>query len=145
MINSIYLPPLHDRMGDLPLMAEKFLAEEAAKLGRPLSGFSPEFLDFLKGYSFPSNVQELRTVVAAAAANAEGPVVTLESLPPYIRDTIRREKAVPREGFKPRKLDQVVREYVHRTIEHFGQRRDAAAEALGITREEMDRLSEETD
>jgi DNA-binding NtrC family response regulator len=143
MINSIYLPPLRDRMGDLPLMAEKFLAEEAAKLGKVLSGFSPEFLEFLKDYSFPSNVQELRTIVAAAAANSDGSVVSLESLPSYIRETIRREKTAPREGFRPRRLDEVIREHVHRTLEHFGQQRDATAEALGISREEMDHLADD--
>ena len=97
MINSLYVPPLRERLADLPLMAEKFLAEEARKLGRTITGFSGEFLAFLKDYSFPGNVQELRTIVAAAAANAEGGLVTLDSLPSYIRETIEQEKAAPRE------------------------------------------------
>jgi DNA-binding NtrC family response regulator len=124
-------------------MAEKFLAEEARKLGRTITGFSGEFLAFLKDYSFPGNVQELRTIVAAAAANAEGGLVTLDSLPSYIRETIEQEKAAPREGFKPRKLDEVIREHLQRTLDHFGQRRDLAAEELGIPREELDRLTDE--
>ncbi|MFH1219925.1 MAG: sigma-54 dependent transcriptional regulator [Candidatus Eisenbacteria bacterium] len=143
MINSLWVPPLRERMGDLPLMAEKFLTEEAHKLGKPLTGFAPEFLEFLKDYSFPNNVQELRTVVAAAAANAAGGPVTLEALPPYTRETIEREKAAPREGFKPRRLDEVMKEYAQKTLEHFGSRRDVAAQALGISREELDRLTEE--
>ncbi len=143
MINSLWIPPLRERMEDLPLMAEKFLAEEAQKLGRTLKGFSPEFPEFLKDYSFPGNVQELRTIVAAAAANTEGGLVTLDSLPPYIRETIEKEKTAPREGFKPRKLEEVVREHVQKTFEHFGSRKDVAADALGISREELDRLTEE--
>jgi len=143
MINSLWLPPLRERMGDLPLMAEKFLSEEAQKLGRPLKGFAPEFLEFLKDYSFPSNVQELRTIVAAAAANSEGDLVSLDSLPSYIRETIEREKAAPREDFKPRKLEEIMREYAERTLSHFAGRKDVAAQELGITREELDRLTEQ--
>jgi DNA-binding NtrC family response regulator len=146
MINSLWVPPLRERIGDLPLIANLFLAQEARGLGRTIAGFSSEFLDFIKDYSFPGNVQELRTVVASAAANAEGGLVTLESLPSYIRETIEKEKAAPREGFRPRRLDEVAREYAQKTLEHFGRRKDPAAEALGISREELDRLTEdETD
>ena len=144
MINSLWVPPLRERMGDLPLMAEKFLAEEAAQ-ARPdhHRASRPSSWSSSRTTSFPGNVQELRTIVAAAAANAEGRLVTLDSLPSYIRETIEKEKTAPREGFKPRKLDEVIREYVQRTLEHFGQRRDEAAEALGISREEVDRLADE--
>jgi DNA-binding NtrC family response regulator len=81
--------------------------------------------------------------VAAAVANAEGGQVALDSLPAYIRETIEKEKAAPRDGFKPRKLDQVIREYVQKTLEHFGARRDVAAQELGITLEELDRWTED--
>jgi DNA-binding NtrC family response regulator len=143
MINSLWAPALRDRIGDLPLLAEKFLAEEALKLGRTITAFSGDFLEFLKDYSFPGNVQELRTIVAAAAANTEGGQVALDSLPDFIRETIDKEKAAPREGFKPRKLDQVIREYVQKTLEHFGSRRDVAAQELGVSLEELDRLTED--
>jgi DNA-binding NtrC family response regulator len=143
MINSLYLPPLRERLADMPALAEKFLAEEARKLGRGIGGFSGEFFDFLKDYSFPGNLQELRTIVAAAAANTESGLVSLDSLPTYIRETIRQEKASPREGFRPGPLSEVVREYVQKSLEHFGHRRDVAAEALGISREEIDRLTDE--
>jgi DNA-binding NtrC family response regulator len=143
MINSLYVPPLRERLDDLPLMAERFLAEEARKLGRNLTGFAADFLGFLKNYSFPGNIQELRTIVAAAAANAEGGLVTLDSLPSYIRETIEQEKAAPREGFRVRRLDEVVREHVRRTLDYLGQRRDLAAEELGVPPEELDRLTDE--
>ncbi|MFZ1946033.1 MAG: sigma-54 dependent transcriptional regulator [bacterium] len=146
MINSLWVPPLRERVADLPLIADKFLKLEAAHLGRAITGFTPEFLDFLKDYSFPGNVQELRTIVAAAAANTGSGLVALESLPSYIRETIEKEKAAPREGFKPRGLEEVIREYVQRVLEHFDRRREPAAEALGISRDELDRLAEdETD
>jgi DNA-binding NtrC family response regulator len=143
MINSLWVPPLRDRIGDLPLIADKFLAIEAKQLGRAIIGFTPEFLDFLKDYSFPGNVQELRTIIAAAAANTGGGLVALESLPSYIRETIEKEKAAPREGFKPRRLEEVVREYVQKALEHFDRRKEPTADALGISREELDRLTEE--
>jgi DNA-binding NtrC family response regulator len=71
MINSIYVPPLRDRMDDLPVLAEKLLEEESEKAGRTFKGVSDDFFEYLGDYSFPSNVMELRTMIAGAVANEE--------------------------------------------------------------------------
>ncbi|MCK4236779.1 MAG: hypothetical protein KAX38_06645, partial [Candidatus Krumholzibacteria bacterium] len=106
-----------------------------------IKGFSDEFLEFLKSYSFPDNVQELRTIVAGAVAGTETGFITIDSLPLYIRDRIEPEKAALAEAFLPRRLDDVIKEHVMRTLEHFGQDREAAVKRLGISLEEIERIA----
>jgi DNA-binding NtrC family response regulator len=140
MVNSIRMPPLRDRRGDLALLAEALLKEESKRVGREINGLSDDFMESLKDYSFPTNVQELRAIIAGAIANTEGDVVTAESLPLYIQDIVKMERAGVEVGFTPRRLDDVMREHVRKTLEHFDQRKDIAAEQLGVTPEELDRL-----
>jgi DNA-binding NtrC family response regulator len=85
-VHSLHLPPLRERAGDIPLLAERFLREEARRVQSPVQGFTPEALDLLQRHSFPDNVQELRSLVVAALVQAEGPLVTPEVLPAIVRE-----------------------------------------------------------
>jgi DNA-binding NtrC family response regulator len=137
MINSIRIPPLRERPGDIPLLAALFLAEEVKRAGKTIEGFSEDCLDILRRYSYPDNVQELRTIVAGAVAREETDTITVDSLPSYVRERIEHPGE---EMFYPRKLAEVVREHVRLTLAYFGQQREATAEVLGITPAELDRL-----
>ena len=141
MINSIHMPALRDRMGDLPILVEKLLAEESAKAGRVFKGVAEDVLDYLNGYTFPNNVMELRTIIAGAVANEDGDSLTVESLPPSIRQLVEMEKTGLEEAFVPRTLDAVLKEHVIKTLEHFSNRKDLAARELGITLEELERIA----
>jgi DNA-binding NtrC family response regulator len=140
MVNSIRMPPLRDRGGDLSLLADALLKEESQRAGREIKGFSGDFIDSLKDYSFPTNVQELRAIIAGAVANTEGEMVAAESLPLHIQDIIKQERTGVAVGFTPRKLDEVIKEHVVKTLEYFGHRKDVAAEELGIAPEDLERL-----
>lgn len=137
MINSIRIPPLRERPGDIPLLADLFLKEESERVGKQISGFSEDCMDLLRTYSYPDNVQELITIVAGAIAKEETDTITANSLPSYIRERIERPGE---EMFHPAKLSEVVREHVRLTLAYFGQQRETAAEVLGITPAELDRL-----
>jgi len=84
MVNSIRIPSLRERVDDIPLLAKHFLKKESKTTGKKITGFAGKFLECLKGYSFPDNVQELRTIVAGAVANAKTNIITEDYLPPYI-------------------------------------------------------------
>jgi DNA-binding NtrC family response regulator len=148
MVNSIRIPPLRDRRNDIPLLAELFLKEEAEKTGKEITGFSGKFIRLLQNYSFPDNVQELRTIIAGAVANAQHEVISDGSLPSYIRKKIvpaaAPEPSAAREEepavFEPCRIDEVVRQHVKKTLEHFDDDRERAAEALGVSTDELDRL-----
>jgi two-component system response regulator HydG len=139
MVNSIQIPPLRERPEDIPLLAGHFLGEEVKKTGSKIVGFSDEFLEMLKDYTFPTNVQELRTIVALAVANEESDRITVDSLSTNIRERISPAVVVEGLPFMPRKLAEVIREHVIRTLEHFGGDRETAATELGISLDELER------
>jgi DNA-binding NtrC family response regulator len=141
MINSIRIPPLRERPGDIPILAEVFLKEESEKAGKIITGFSRDCMELLASYQFPDNVQELLTIVAGAVANADTDAITVESLPLFIRERI--EQGAGAETFMPKRLDEIVREHVRLTLAYFGQQKEAAAEVLGITPGEIDRITAE--
>lgn len=67
----IHIPPLRERVEDIPLLAERFLQNYLQEHERDLDGFAPDVLDMLKGYPWPGNVRELQNAVRRAAALAE--------------------------------------------------------------------------
>ncbi len=139
MVNSIQIPPLRERSGDIPLLAEQFLSEERDKTGKMIVGFSDDFLELLQSYSFPANIQELRTIIQLAVANEESDRITVDSLSATIRERISPAAVVEGLPFMPRKLEEVIREHVARTLEFFGGDYEKAADELGISLDEMER------
>ncbi len=81
---KIDLPPLRERVGDIPLLAERMLAEFSGELNKQLVGFSAEAMDALRRYPFPGNVRELRNAVERAAVLSRSPTIQLGDLPQTI-------------------------------------------------------------
>jgi len=73
------LPPLRDRLDDLPALAQHFLARSAKERGEAPRTLSEEALALLARHDWPGNVRELENVVAAAAIFAEGPVIGVDA------------------------------------------------------------------
>jgi len=59
-INSLKIPPIRERIDDVPLLAEYFLKKECKNLGKKISGFTAECMTTLKNFSYPNNVQAQR-------------------------------------------------------------------------------------
>ncbi len=81
---KIELPPLRDRLTDVPELARHFLEKHAADLGKQIVGFTPEALDALRRYRFPGNVRELANIVERAAVLTRGQTITLDDLPTHV-------------------------------------------------------------
>ena len=64
---TVHLPPLRERVPDVALLAEHFLAEAAREFGRRFQGIAPETIGLLERYQWPGNVRELRAVISRAA------------------------------------------------------------------------------
>jgi two-component system nitrogen regulation response regulator GlnG len=76
---TLGIPPLRERLGDIPLLADHFLAKYEAELGERT--LSREALASLMGYSWPGNVRELENVIQRAMVMATGGVILPEHLP----------------------------------------------------------------
>jgi DNA-binding NtrC family response regulator len=68
--HRIRIPPLRERLGDLPLLVERFIASAAAELGKKPPLAPPELYPLLRSYSFPGNVRELQSMVFEAVNEA---------------------------------------------------------------------------
>ncbi len=78
---EVFLPPLRERLEDLPLLCEHFLDQLSQKLGKPLESLPSATLAVLKSHAWPGNVRELRNVLERAAVVAPGSLIMPEHLP----------------------------------------------------------------
>lgn len=81
---KIDLPPLRDRPGDLPALAEHFLRMHAKEAGKAVTGFSDDAMAALCRYTFPGNVRELANIVERAVVLSSRPTITHEALPAHV-------------------------------------------------------------
>jgi len=79
---AIRLPPLRERMDDLPLIAVHLLEKHAAKMKRPVPHFSQPAVEAMLSYDWPGNVRELENVIQRALALTSSAEIGLEALPP---------------------------------------------------------------
>ena len=84
---ELTLPPLRERLDDLPVLAQAILARLAGP-GSPSAALGPGVLDALRAYSFPGNVRELENVLERALAFADGGVIEAGDLSLKARSTV---------------------------------------------------------
>jgi DNA-binding NtrC family response regulator len=137
MVNPVRIPPLRERPEDIPLLASHFLDQEVRRTGRRVEGFDDDFLELLKGYPFPDNMQELRNIIAMAVVNEESERITLDSLSSYVRGRIAPELHAAEVH---RTMRDVMRDHAALTLQQCSGDRKGAADVLGIPREELDDL-----
>lgn len=104
---SITLPPLRERIEDIPFLAEYFLLRARAKVNKKVDSIAPQALALLKNYSWPGNLRELENIIERAVVLTSSSVVEAEHLPLHVQDVVSFK---PQMGFMPSKA---------RAIEHF--------------------------
>jgi DNA-binding NtrC family response regulator len=126
---EIRLPPLRDRLEDIPVLAEHFLRIHRERYRRPLLGFTPEALEALRHHLWPGNVRELDHVIERAVLMSTGNVVTAFDLAleatPDARLSARLEEM---------SLEDAERLLIKKALARFEGNANRAAEALGLSR-----------
>jgi two-component system nitrogen regulation response regulator GlnG len=84
-VYTLRLPPLRERLDDLPLLTDHFLRRFNAELGKEVRGAAPEALGLLRQWPWPGNVRELQSVLKQALLQAAGPVLLPDFLPAALR------------------------------------------------------------
>lgn len=135
---SIDLPPLRERVSDIPALADHFLKLQAAELGKQLTGFSPEAMSALKSYRYPGNIRELQNLVERAAVLSRRPTIGAEDLPgpvtaPAVSAAVEEDSA-----WAPVPLEDALREpekrIILKALRANQWNRQKTAEQLGINR-----------
>jgi DNA-binding NtrC family response regulator len=124
---EIRLPPLRDRIEDIPLLAEYFLGKQAKRYGREIEGFSPTALAALREHTWPGNVRELQHSVERSVLMARGSRIEASDLGLRRRD----DGSVLIEELT---LDEAERLMIEKALERHQGNVSKAAEALGLSR-----------
>jgi DNA-binding NtrC family response regulator len=128
---TVDLPPLRDRAGDIPLLAEQFLRSYNTEHRRQVVDFTTGAMSRMKRYPWPGNVRELENAVERAVILSRQRYVTVEDLPPPVASC--GEPSAGGDGLKA-SLAAPERELIERALSlHRGRRKDAA-QSLGISR-----------
>jgi two-component system response regulator PilR (NtrC family) len=81
---QLQLPPLRERMEDLPLLVHHFVEKYARELGKPVRGVVDEAMALLRAHAWPGNVRELENGIERAVALSRGEWIEAEALPPLL-------------------------------------------------------------
>ena len=81
---NVPLPPLRERIEDVPLLAHHFLRRYADRLGKRVRAIAPDAVELLCSYRWPGNVRELENAIERAVVLCRGDAVTAGDLPPAV-------------------------------------------------------------
>ena len=134
----IVVPPLRERIQDVPLLVEHFIRRDNRRFHKRIEGLSPEALAALNAYRWPGNVRELENVIERCVVLAEGPVVHLNDLPldvslPQQATKVRAAEALPLNEA----TDQFEQQIVLRVLERVGWNLTEAGRILEIHRNSL--------
>jgi transcriptional regulator with GAF, ATPase, and Fis domain len=130
----LVLPPLRERLEDLPVLADFFLKRYGAKNRRGVITLAPEALQAFRRYSWPGNIRELENVIERGVIVCQGNVLTREDLPAALQ--LQGEWLAAGGEGEPG-LPELERQLISRTLERVAGQRRQAAEILGISLDEL--------
>jgi DNA-binding NtrC family response regulator len=136
---ALHVPPLRERREDVPLLAEHFLREYAARADRQIVGFSPQAMEVLLAHPWAGNVRELENVVERAVALAPGSTVEVGDLPEKLVGQPKPGPASAQRRGRPT-LEEMTSEYVLRVLEQVKGNKSEAARILGVPRRTLYRM-----
>ncbi len=126
------MPPLRDRLEDIPLLVETFISEFNARNGKSVKALAPEAIRLLQRYSWPGNVRELRNVIERAVILSPGEFVETAHLPGDLSGP--PPPSIQAVGLTPgMTVDEAERRLIELTLAHTRDNKTRAAEILGVT------------
>ena len=129
----IFLPPLRDREGDIPLLSETLFQKMRLKSGKAIAGISKETMEILVNHTWPGNVRELKGAFEYAFVTCHEEIIQ----PCHLPETILRPKAT-HQAAAPKKsafnLQAIQKQELLEILERTGGNQSKAAEILGVSR-----------
>jgi DNA-binding NtrC family response regulator len=129
---ELHLPPLIERDGDIPLLANYFLKQKSRAMKKKIGAFEREAMNLLCQYSWPGNVRELENIIERAVALENGSVIVAADLPDYIRN-----QSIETYRFRPSEiptLEEQEKRYIQWVLEKSEGNKTRAARIMGIDR-----------
>lgn len=137
----IHLPPLRERIGDVPLLVDHFVRRFAERNGKAIQGVSPEAMDLLSNHAWPGNVRELENTIERAVVLCRGARIVEADLPDPLQ-----ARAVPSRVLQfpiGTPLREIERRAILETLREAGGDKALAAHLLGVATRTIYRRLEE--
>ena len=122
---TIYVPPLRERRGDIPILANYFVQKFARQMNKPILKISDEAMEILLNHSWPGNVRELENAIERAMVVGKPPEIKPSDLPFHL------EKV---NSFETDSLEEVEKNHIQRVLKKYDWNISKAATALNIDR-----------
>ena len=127
----VEIPPLRERLEDVPLLVNHFLHKHAKQTGATLKKIDAKALDALGQYDYAGNVRELENAIERACALCENDMIMSHDLPPQILD--HEVEMLPVGKTLDEFMQEQERAYIDATLAKFKGAREKAASVLGIS------------
>jgi DNA-binding NtrC family response regulator len=134
---EIVIPPLRERVGDVPLLVDHLLGKLSRELGKPRPYLNREAIRSLESYDWPGNVRELENALTRAMVLAQGGSIRAEDLSFPGPETA---SAGPHAATAGRSLEEAEWRHVEKVLASCGHNKSRAARSLGISRPRLDRI-----
>lgn len=133
---SFRIPPLRDRREDLLLLAEYFIKRYKEQMCIEQGDFtlSKEFINILSNHQWPGNIKELKGVIETALSTADGPVLTLDTLPEYLKKLFNKKDPYSNNQKLKEILEETEKMVLIQTLKKTAGNKVKAAKLLGISR-----------
>ncbi len=136
---EIDLPPLRERLGDIPLLAQRFLREFARENHKAVNEFAADALERLMHYAWPGNVRELRTAMEHAVVLCRGEKISARDLPRQIcagerGDPAGRAGAAPLFARNDLTVKEAEKQLIVHALKETKGNRTLAAKRVGMSR-----------
>ena len=140
---ALVIPPLRERMGDIPLMAQYFIRRHAARVKRRVNGITPAALACLSKYDWPGNVRELENAIERAIVLGSTDQILLDDLPDAVVEA-GAQPAAAAPASTPAQFHDVItqakKDLIIRVFEKAGGNYTSAAQMLGLHPNYLHRL-----
>jgi len=134
--HTLTLPPLRDRLLDLPLLLDRFVCQAADELDKPIPDIPKDLIELLESYPFKGNIRELKSMVHDALSRYEDGPITV--------DLFKGLAALATEGASPSEdsdalptLKEASNSLVEKAMAQTGGNQSAAAKILGISQQAL--------
>ena len=145
--HHVHLPPLRERLDDIPILLEYFVQQAAAELNKNAPSYPKELIHLLQTYSFPGNIRELHAMVVDAVSRHERGILSMQAFKDYIHaryeeGTVEAIAGEVREIIFPANLptiEEATQALVDEAMKRANGNQSLAARLLGISQQAVNK------